>query len=163
MITVVDLSTASNADVATWLVDLSEDLRPGDYDEIRALSEETPAVVLVSSVMLSSQAWMIFDGDVPIAAFGVAPSDDPARGIVWMLGSPKMDLPANAVGILRLSRHYKDEMHRTYDTLYNYIDARHTRSLKWLEWCGYQLIEEEPEYGLEARPFFLFERHRPHV
>lgn len=163
MITVVDLSTASNADVAVWLVDLSEDLRPGDYDEIKALSEETPAVVLVSSVMLSTHAWVILDGGTPIAAFGAAPSDDPDRGIVWMLGSPRMDIPNNAIGILRRSVPYMDEMHATYPTLFNYIDARHEKSLRWLRWCGYELIEEVPDHGLEARLFFLFSRHRPHV
>ena len=161
MINVINLTDVSNADAAAWLVDLSEDLRPGDYDEIRALTEETPAVVLVSSVMLSTHAWVILDGDVPIAAFGCAPSDDPDRGIVWMLGSPRMDLPANAIGILRLSVPFMDEMHRTYATLFNYIDARHAKSLRWLKWCGYELVEEVAEHGLEARPFFLFARHRP--
>jgi hypothetical protein len=163
MITVVDLSTASNADVATWLVDLSEDLRPGDYDEIEALSEETPAVVLVSSVMLSSHGWIILDGDTPIAVFGAAPSSDPDQGVVWMMGSPLMDKPSNAIGILRLSVPYMEEMHRTYRTLFNHIDARHETSLKWLRWCGYELVEEVPEYGRLSLPFFLFARHRSDV
>lgn len=156
MIEVVSLAEVSNAQAAEWLVDLADDLRQSDLDEIKATTGQEPAVALVSSVMVSDHAWVILDGEDPIAAFGCAPSGDPQAALVWMLGSDRMDEPANAVGILRQSRRYKDLMHRTYPILYNWIDARNTKSLRWLEWCGYEVLDTDPHYGVEELPFFLF-------
>lgn len=161
MIQVISLAEVSNAQAAEWLVDLAEDLRPSDLDEIAAGSGEDPAVALMSCALLSDHGWAILDGEDPIAAFGCAPSGTPGSAIVWMLGSPRMDEPRNAVGILRQSRKYKDLMHDAYPTLFNYIDARNERSMRWLKWCGYELVELVPEFGVERRPFYLFSRHRP--
>lgn len=163
MIQVVSLGEVSNAQAAEWLVDLAGELRQSDLDEIEAMTGEAPAVALVSSVMVSDHAWVILDGEDPIAAFGCAPSELPDAAVVWMLGSDRMDEPANALGILRLSRPYKDLMHRTYPTLYNWIDARNVRSLRWLEWCGYEIIDADPEFGPQRLPFYLFARLKPDV
>ncbi len=162
MIQVVSLAEVSNAQAAEWLVDLAEDLRQCDLDEISATTREDPAVALMSCAMVSDHGWVILDGDDPIAAFGCAPTSDPSAASVWMLGSPRMDEPRNALGILRQSEHYKSVMHRSYPTLFNYIDARNEKSMRWLKWCGYELLTLVPEYGLEGRPFYLFSRHRPH-
>lgn len=160
---IVGLAEVTNAQAAEWLVDLAEDLRPEDLDEIAAVTGEHPATALVSSVLVSSHAWVVLDGDAPICAFGAAPSDDPSVGTVWMLGSPRMDEPVNALAILRRTRPYLTELHETYPILSNYIDARNDRSLRWLEWCGFQVDEAVPDYGLEGRLFFLFSRQRDRV
>lgn len=160
---IVSLSEVTNAQAAEWLVDLAEDLRSSDLDEISAGSGEEPATALISSVMVSSHAWVILDGSDPICAFGCAPEDAPGSAVIWMLGSPRMDEPRNAIPILRLSRTYLDEMHRAYPTLWNYIDARNDRSMKWLEWCGFEVLEAVPGHGREGRLFYHFSRHRPHV
>ncbi len=163
MIRVVNLADQSNAQVAEWLVDLADDLRQSDLDEIRAHTGEDPAVALVSSVMVSDHAWVILDGEDPIAAFGCAPTEVPSEASVWMLGSPRMDLPANAVGILRQSRPYLDTMQSAYRLLYNYIDGRNARSMAWLRWCGFEVEGLVPHFGVERRPFHLFTRRRPYV
>lgn len=163
MINVVSLGEVSNAQAAEWLVDISEELRVADLEEIRANTGEDPATALVASVMVSDHAWVILDGDDPIAAFGCGPTTEPGQGFVWMLGTDRMDQPANAMGILRLSRTYKNIMHRTYPLLFNWIDARNEKSLRWLEWCGYEILAEEPEYGVEKRPFYLFAKTADHV
>lgn len=156
---IVSLSEVSNAQAAEWLVDLAEDLRSSDLDEIAAATGEDPAVALVSSVMVSSHAWVVLDGEDPICVFGAAPGDE-GEGIVWMMGSPRMDEPRNALGILRRSREYLDELHRTYPRLHNHIDARNDRSMKWVEWCGFEVIDADLSYGIEGRLFFHFERVR---
>lgn len=161
---IVGLSEVTNAQAAEWLVDLADDLRPSDLAEIEATSGEDPAVSLVSSVMLSDHGWVILtdDGD-PIGVFGCAPSDDPEEGLVWMMGSPRMDEPAHALAILRLSRPYLERMHETYQTLSNHIDARNERSMKWLQWCGFEVLEAAPGYGRNGELFFLFARTRSRV
>jgi hypothetical protein len=163
MIQVVNLGEVNNAQAAEWLVDLSEDLRKTDLDEIAAHTGDDPSVALITSVMVSDHAWVILDGEDPIAAFGCAPTDDPKAAQVWMLGSDRMDEPANAVGILRLSKSYMDAMQVTYEVLYNYIDCRNDRSMRWLRWCGYEVFETVPEFGVGKLPFSRFARHRPHV
>lgn len=160
---IVSLSEVSNVQACEWLVDLAEDLRSSDLDEIAAATGDDPAVALVSSVMVSSHAWVILDEGDPIAAFGCAPSGEPEDAVVWMLGSPRMDIPRNAIAILRLSRPYLDEMQRAYARLWNYIDARNDRSMRWLEWCGFRVREAHPNHGVEGRLFYLFSRHRPRV
>ena len=163
MIQVVPLGEVSNAQAAEWLVDLSEELRQSDLDEIKASTGEDPATAVVASVMVSDHAWMVLDDEDPIAVFGCAPTDDPSAALVWMVGSDRMDEPENALGILRLSRRYKDAMHRTYPVLYNWIDARNEKSLKWLDWCGYEILDADHEYGVERRLFYLFAKRKPHV
>lgn len=163
MIQVVNLADQSNAQVAEWLVDLADDLRQSDLDEIKAHSGEDPSVALISSVMVSDHAWVILDGDTPIAAFGCAPTGEPGEALVWLLGSPLMDTPANAAGILRLSTRYMDEMHKTYPVLWNHIDDRNKRSMRWLRWCGFELREAVPDFGVERRLFHVFVRQRPSV
>lgn len=155
---VVSLSEVTNAQAAEWLVDLAEDLRQSDLDELAATSGEDPAVALVSSVMESTHAWVVVaDGD-PICAFGVAPIDE--EGIVWMLGSPKMDLPRNRLAILRRSQAYLDILLAAYPRLFNHIDARNERSMEWLRWLGFEIVDADLSFGIEGRPFFLFERLR---
>lgn len=157
---IVSLSEVSNEQAAEWLVDLSEDLRSTDLDEIKASTGEEPAVALVSSVLVSTHAWVILDRGDPICAFGAAPGDQDGDGVVWMLGSPRMDEPHNAIGILRLSQRYLQEMHGAYPRLFNYIDARNDRSMKWLEWCGFEVIDVDLSHGIEGRPFYHFSRQR---
>lgn len=158
---VVSLSEVTNAQAAEWLVDLAGDLRSTDYAEIKATSGEDPATALVSAVMVSTHAWVILADDDPIAAFGCAPSADPSSAVVWMLGSPRMDERANAIAILRLSRPYLDQMQTAYASLWNHIDARNDRSMKWLEWCGFRVLEAGQSFGVEGRLFFLFYKGAP--
>lgn len=155
---VVSLSEVTNAQAAEWLVDLAEDLRQSDLDELAATTGEDPAVVLVASVMESSHAWMVIVDDEPICVFGAAPAED--EGIVWMMGSPKMDLPRNRTAILRRSKTYLDILLGVYPRLFNHIDARNLRSMKWLQWLGFNVVDADPLYGIERRLFFLFERLR---
>lgn len=155
---IVSLAEVSNAQVADWLVDLADDLRPADLDEIAATTAEDPATSLITSVMMSTHAWVILDGEDPICAFGAAPDGRPGLGVVWMMGSPRMDEPRNALGILRQSRPYLDRLHAAYPTLWNNIDARNGRSMRWLEWLGFEVQEALPDYGLEGRLFYRFSR-----
>ena len=155
---IVSLAEVSNAQAAEWLVDLADDLRLADLDEIEATTAEEPAVALISSVMVSTHAWVILDGEDPICAFGAAPDDRPGLGVVWMVGSPRMDERRNALAILRQSKPYLARLHAAYPTLWNNIDARNDRSMRWLEWLGFEVMEALPGWGLEGRLFYHFAR-----
>lgn len=146
-----------------WLSRLSEGLRSSDLDEIKAMSGLPPLAALRYSALVSDLGWVMLDGDDPICVFGVAPSGYPKAGLVWMMGTDRMDEPRLARVILKQSVPFKRQMHKLYPCLWNHIDARNEKSMRWLRWCGYQLLEAHPEWGRERRLFFTFARYEPDV
>lgn len=146
-----------------WLSDLSGRLRSSDLDEITASSGLPPYVAVVGGALVSDMGWVMLDDDDPICVFGVAPSGHPEAGVVWMVGTDRMKEPRIARAVLRHSVPFKERMHDLYPCLFNFIDARNTASLKWLQWTGYRLLEAHPEWGREGRLFYTFARYRPRV
>ena len=163
MITFKDLREEGSEQTVAWMTSLAERLRPSDLDEIAATHALDPAVSLTTSIMLSDHAWVILKDTLPIAVFGCAPSGCPGSGLVWMMGTPDMDGHRAAIRIARATNAYLVQMHATYPCLWNYIDARNGKSMNWLRWSGFQLLEAHPEHGPERRMFFTFARYAPHV
>jgi hypothetical protein len=156
VITIKDLRDVPTGLVIAWLGAISSNLRQGDLDEITATTELDPLSCLTASVMVSDMCWIIFDGNIPITVFGCSPSGCENSGIVWMMGTPRMDEVALRLG--RISHHCLNLMHERYACLWNYIDARNEKSMRWLSWTGFEIIDIHPEHGREQRPFFTFAR-----
>ncbi|QOC54137.1 hypothetical protein [Caulobacter vibrioides] len=163
MITFTDLREAGTEQTLAWLTALSENLRPSDRDEIAATHDLDPLLSLTTSVMLSDMAWIIHADGAPVAVFGCASSGCPGSGLVWMMGTPAMDVRPTALGIARATLPYLRRMHALYPCLWNHIDARNEKSMTWLRWSGFRLLEAHPEHGRERRLFFTFARYDPHV
>jgi len=157
------LREASSEQTIAWLEVLAENLRPSDLDEIAATSDMDPLLSLTTSVMLSDMAWVITSNDIPVAVFGCAPSGPPGSGLVWMMGTPLMDERRTAISIARSTVPYLRQMHKRYACLWNHIDARNEKSMNWLRWSGFRLLEAVPDYGREGRLFFIFARYDPDV
>lgn len=159
-VSVVDLRGQDPLETLAWLADIADNLRPEDLDEIAASSGQEPLVALIASVMDSEMGFIVFAGDEPISVFGAAPVTGMERdsGIVWMLGTPTMDRPGVARGILRLTRPYIDRLQARFGCLWNRIDARNDKSMRWLSWAGFQIVSVDPCFGREGRPFFTFAR-----
>lgn len=161
MIEVIPAHEADQAALRDWLIELAANLRPADLDEIEATSEEPPLASLLSSLLASDMAWVGLRGGTPVCIFGVAPTPLPGAGNVWMMGTPEIDeIP---VAFLRRTGPYLRQMHERYPLLWNYIDARNRKSMDWLDWSGFRLLEAHPHYGREGRLFFTFARYEPHV
>jgi hypothetical protein len=77
--------------------------------------------------------------------------------LVWLVGTD--DLIAHSTTFLRHSRQWLATMHEHYRLLYNVIDARNEVHLRWLEWLGFEFIQDVPRYGVERRKFILFRRY----
>lgn len=159
-ISVVDLRDHDPLITLDWLADIAENLRPEDLDEIKATSGQEPLVALIASVMDSEMGYIVLHGDEPVSVFGAAPVTGLERdsGIVWMLGTPTMDKPGVARGILRLTRPYIDRLQARFPCLWNRIDARNDKSMRWLSWAGFQVVSTDPCFGREGRMFFTFAR-----
>lgn len=101
-----------------------------------------------------------FNGELA-CIFGVAPFQLlGARAAPWMLGTDQIDKHPGA--LVRRCRSYIADMLRAYPHLLNFVDARNTRSIRWLKRMGFQFHDAVP-YGAEGLPFHLFEMKADHV
>jgi hypothetical protein len=156
-----DIREHEVSQVTAWLATLAANLRRSDLDEITATHALDPVTSLMTSARLSEMAWVILWNGEPVAIFGAAPTPCPDSGLVWMMGTPGMDDRRPALTIARMTRPYLAVMHRRFPCLWNYIDARNEKSMNWLKWSGFNLLEAHPEHGREKRLFFTFGRFDP--
>lgn len=161
MIQYVDLREVDGGTLLGYLGHLAENLRPSDLDEITATVDLPPMQTLVDSVLASLRAWVVLADGEPVCIFGAAPTGHIDAGLVWMLGTPRMDERRVAVSICRQFRPHLAELHRLWPVLFNNIDARNQKSMDWLTWGGFRLIEALPGYGRQGELFFTFSRYEP--
>jgi hypothetical protein len=140
---------------------LSQDLRPEDEAEIRAMSGQDPGLSLLHGVRCSDLPTTILDDDGEILGmFGaVSLGDNPRLGVVWMLCSPK--ILKHRRRFAKESRQWVDAMQQYYDLLWNVVDTRNTVHIRWLQWCGFTFIQRHEALGVEQRPFLEFVKVKP--
>lgn len=136
---------------------IAANLREADRQELLASrGEMTPADAIARAVLLSSHCWVVtaHDGE-PVAIFGAAPvSLIESVGSPWFLSTERAYEYPRALVIE--GRRYLSRMRETYSHLYNYVDARNDRSIRWLSRIGFKLHEPTP-YGAARLPFHKFE------
>lgn len=135
---------------------LHKNLRESDIKEIRASDNVTPLEALVAPFTYPEATTYSIIHDVEdeiIGMFGVTPSiNDKNFGVAWMLNTPHIDQISRR--FLKESRYWVDKMGEDFDYLYNFVDKRNWKSLKWLQFCGFE-PKEELNYGYEQRKFLL--------
>lgn len=138
---------------------LAANLRPADKLEIEASSGSDHLAAIKNAIALSDQVWTAeVDGEIA-CMFGVGPlsflSDS---GIPWALGTPVID--ANARAYVRLSRMYIQQMLERYPHLFNAVDSRNKRAVRWLKSAGFTLhpAEPHPKSGVLFHRFELGEK-----
>lgn len=133
---------------------LKSRLRPLDLLEIEASSGRRPSLALELSWRVSEVCWTgLIKGEV-VTMFGAGRKSLISRvGVPWMLGSQELSGAGLEVG--RRSKEYVKEMKSHFARLENFIDARQTRSIRWLRWCGFS-IEPAAPYGVKGLPFHRF-------
>ncbi|MDD2709803.1 MAG: hypothetical protein PHV34_17610 [Verrucomicrobiae bacterium] len=137
-------------------------LRKSDRMEVEACSGQNPSRALEQSWERSEMSWAgraKHNGEWSTwGILGVARlSMCSSTGVPWMLGSDEMN--RNLLRIGRSSKYYVDVMLQHYSQLENYIDARQTRSIKWLKWCGFRVEPAHP-FGVKGLPFHRFWKER---
>lgn len=144
----VSLSRATTHDA----IELGPLMKPDDVNEVYAALGLSPVAGLVFSLAHSETALTARLGGEPFLMCGICRNGE--DGMPWLLGSDRI----HEVGrrFLRETRAGVMEMKRRYRTLYNYVDARHEVSIRWLGWLGFEIQEAAP-YGFEGRPFHRFE------
>lgn len=126
-------------------------IREADRCEVYAGRLATVDDALIDGLIVSSECWVGLIDDEPACVFGVSPiSIIGGIGSPWLLGTDTLAL--HALPFLRRNKRYLHRMLKIYPTLVNYVDARNTVAIAWLEWLGFTLGEAEP-WGALQMPF----------
>lgn len=138
--------------------DLAPRVREVDREEIFAGWGIDPETGLRVSVALSSHAWAgEIDGQLA-CLFGVAPySILTGEGLPWFVASDEIE--NNQMLFLRRCGPVVKRMAAIYPHLSNWVDARNTTAINWLEWLGFALDDPQP-WGYLQLPFHRFEMKR---
>jgi len=128
-------------------------MRAADRDEVFAASGRSPHSALCFSYRHSSLAWTAFFDGRPEVMWGVGDINIlTGIGAPWLLGTDAVE--ENFRAFLRISRDWPAQLLSRYAVIRNFVDARNTVSLRWLEWLGFRLFEP---VEINGHPFRLFE------
>ena len=140
------------------IVYLKTRLRQEDVDEIYASNHFTPTDALTYSFYLSKTCLTIVNDNEPVGMFGIV--EDPTdsnRALIWMLGSDRMNRVARH--IIKDAKDFIEGFMDSYSEVYNHVDARNSKSIRWLEYLGAE-IDDAVSYGREGLPFHRFQFKR---
>ena len=140
------------------IVYLKSRLRQDDIDEMYASNHLTPVEALTYAFYLSKVCLTIVKDGEAVGMFGIVEDPmDSDRAIIWMLGSNRMNRVARHV--IKDAKDYIENFMDSYEVLYNHVDARNQRSIRWLEYLGAE-IDDAVSYGREGLPFHRFQFRR---
>jgi len=137
-------------------LELAPTIRTGDREEIQASGNISPLKALV--VPFTQDRAKIYsvigtESEGVIGMFGVASCADPEYGVAWMLSSEK--LFKHTKQFIKECPQWIEEMGKGYKYLYNFVDKRNWKSLKWLQYLGFEPSTEIKDYGYGKIPFLL--------
>jgi hypothetical protein len=138
---------------------LSPRMREADRAEIWASNHSTPERSLHRGFMVSELMFSLENDGQIVAMMGLTPMDG-TRDLagVWLLGSDEIEEIAGS--FVRATRFaiYEVALKR-YPELFNFVDVRNRKSIRWLKRMGAQFDEPAP-YGVDGLPFRRFTLRR---
>lgn len=135
------------------LAEISANARKEDIDELWASNMITPNTAL-SFGYRTSTTFVLMAGDTPLCAFGITPySALGSFGAPWMIGTN--DLERHAVPFIRKCRRDLKGYFAEWNRLFNFVDARNTKAIRWLKWLGFTILPVE-SHGPFKMPFHPF-------
>lgn len=140
---------AEEADVGR----MADRMREIEKAEVWASHRFTPQEALTVSYQGSTKRLSItLDGEV-VAMFGIVPDSLlDKNACVWLLTTESVN--RMWVRFLKVSRAMVSLLRAQY-TLYNWVDCRYEKSIKWVQWCGGKLSDAAP-FGPDGLPFRFF-------
>ena len=125
-----------------------------DIDECWAARHMNPLESLQEGAKVSCDVITgLVDGRVA-CIFGVAiASKLTGLGAPWMLTAPM--LRDHGKAFLSKNKIWMQYQQERWDTLENYVDARHHLAVRWLKWLGFKMDDPAP-YGVDGLPFHKF-------
>lgn len=134
---------------------IAGNVRAADRAEILAASGEEDMYQVIADAVIRSTHYWVSATDRPVAIFGCTPmSLLGGVGVPWALATDEVLRYPSA--LVREGRRYVQRMLAVFPHLYNYVDARNTRSVRWLARIGFEIQPAAP-YGAAGLPFHRFE------
>lgn len=131
-------------------------LRQTDIDECEALfGRGTTLDVTLHGLRPDGVAFVAVRDGMTVAVFGLCPGEWPGYGVPWMVGTNELDKCGRE--LMAEARNCLKVWHRFYPTLMNVVDARNTKSIRWLKRLGFTVRNPIP-MGVDGLPFHPFDR-----
>ena len=137
-------------------IQLAPKVRVADREEIRASNGISPLEALVTPFSIDKSKNYTIVGNLNegvIGMFGACPTKDPAYGVAWLISSE--DLFKHTKQFMKECPYWISQMGNGYEYLYNWIDRRNWKSMKWLQFLGFEPKDEMKQYGVGKLPFLL--------
>lgn len=130
----VVIDRASMADVA----EMAPQMRMGDINEARAEGFEPYAALEMSFALSGSQAWTVRREGKIMAMWGIV-QIDLLNGVAvpWLLTTYEVDL--HPKDFFKASREVLARLRGRYSLLWNRIDARYDKALRWARRVGFEV------------------------
>lgn len=157
----MSVKTKYDIHLARWedVVHIIQNLREADRLEMCGMYGEDKHIgsLVRSSYLVSRDTSFIGTADgKPICLFGlVLPELLSNVATPWLLGTP--DIKLHSLAFLRISRRIVTYWSTMAPVMRNYVDARNTDAIRWLQWVGFQVYYPQP-MGPDDLPFHLFEK-----
>ena len=135
---------------------LAPKVRVADREEIRASNGISPLEALVTPFSIDKSKNYTIVGtfnEGVIGMFGACPTKDTAYGVAWLISSE--DLFKHTKQFMKECPYWISQMGNGYEYLYNWIDRRNWKSMKWLQFLGFEPKDEMKQYGVGKLPFLL--------
>ena len=137
-------------------LELAPKMRIGDRQEIMATDGSTPLESLV--LPFTQKGAKIYSivgtqSEGVIGMFGSSPTNEKDYGVVWLLSSE--DLFKHIKQFIQECPKWVTEMSKDYEYVYNFVDERNWKSLKWLQFLGFEPKRKIGDFGVGKIPFIL--------
>lgn len=137
-------------------LELAPKIRKGDRQEIRASNNASPLQALVVPFTIKDAKIYSIIGtqdEGVIGMFGSCPTEEKQFGAVWLLSSEQ--LFKHTKQFIKECPYWIAQMSKGYDFVYNFVDERNWKSLKWLQFLGFEPKQKIGEFGFGKMPFLL--------
>ena len=145
------------------VLQLSQNMRKADIEEVWASAHYTPLEALTSSMLCTEHTFAgLADGQV-LCLFGIGQATLMSdRGFPWFLSANLAD--KHAYALAKGSKIVFENMTKgnQFRVLENYVDARYKTAVRWLEWLGFT-IHPPISFGKDQLDFHLFTWGRYYV
>ena len=136
-------------------LELAPKIRKGDRQEIMASDGVSPLEALVIPFTQQGKIYSIIGkkSEGVIGMFGSVPSKEKGYGVVWLLSSEH--LFKHTKQFIKECPKWIDDMSKGYEHVYNFVDERNWKSLKWLQFLGFEPKRKIGDFGIGKMPFLL--------
>jgi len=119
---------------------LQNNLRDSDVREC-IIHGSTPFRALMSGIReKQAETYTVMIDDKPSIMFGVAPIAEHLVGRIWLLGS--YELENHSRKFIKWSRRVVDYFQNQYYQLENVVPADHMKTLQWLDFLGFEILND---------------------